>query len=61
MPRVEQEAYELMFRVPRNRLREVVCSRVVSGVRSGRLSYADVSDLFAGRDYKAIILVMMGK
>lgn len=61
IPRVEQEAYELMFNVPRNRLGERICSRLVSGLRSGRLSYADVNDFLAGRDYKAIILVMMGK
>jgi acyl-CoA hydrolase len=61
MPRAELEANALIFRIPVGKFNNTVCTRLVEGVRSGRLSHKSINDFMANRDYKDVVLVVIGR
>lgn len=61
LPKAEQEAYELMFRIKRGKYTETICARLISGLKSGRLSLKAINDFMAERDYRQVVLVIMGR
>ena len=61
VPKVEQEAYEPMLRIPAGSFGRAVCTRLVSGISSGRISRKNVNDYLTHSDYKSVMLVVMGK
>jgi hypothetical protein len=61
MPRAEMEANALIFRIPLGKFKDTVCTRLVEGIRSGRLSHKSINDFMANRDYKDVLLVVMGR
>ncbi|WP_217573496.1 hypothetical protein [Mesorhizobium sp. GbtcB19] len=61
VPKVDQEAYEPMLRIPAGTFGRTICIRLINGVISGRISRHNVNDYLSRRDYRGVILVAMGK
>lgn len=59
--RAQIEADALLLGIPPNRYASTVCKRIFEGIVSGRLPLKAINDFMAGRDYKSVILIAMGK